>query len=86
MIKVYLPKSTEYYFTQLLSYNKMFNDKYQFEFVLDNVFELMRDNPHIMKEIEKSSRDLEIAQIKAEMSDNLNKHQTLLNKLKELEK
>lgn len=85
-MKVYLPKSLEYYLNQLLYCNKTYHQKYQFEFVLDNVFQLLEDNPHIMKEIEKSSRDLEIARIKAEMSDNLNKHQTLLNKLKELEK
>ena len=85
-MKVYLPKRLEYYFVQLLNYNKHLTSGYQFEFVTDTVFELLRDNPHVMKEIEKSAKDLEIARIKSEMSDNLTKHQQLLDKLKELEK
>ena len=85
-MKVYLPKRLEYYFIQLLNYNKQITSGYQFEFVTDTVFELLRDNPHVMKEIEKSAKDLEIARIKSEMSDNLTKHQQLLDKLKELEK
>ena len=85
-MKVYLPKRLEYYFIQLLNYNKQITSGYQFEFVTDTVFELLVKQPEIMKEIEKSARDLEIARIKSEMSDNLTKHQQLLDKLKELEK
>ena len=85
-MKVYLPKRLEYYFIQLLNYNKQITSGYQFEFVTDTVFELLVKQPEIMKEIEKSAKDLEIARIKSEMSDNLTKHQQLLDKLKELEK
>lgn len=85
-MKVYLPKRLEYYFIQLLNYNKSITSGYQFEFVTDTVFEVLVKQPEIMKEIEKSAKDLEIARIKSEMSDNLTKHQQLLDKLKELEK
>ena len=85
-MKVYLPKKFEHLFSCLKRDNNTFFNGYEFEFVLDNVFELLRDNPHVMKEIEKSAKDLEIARIKSEMSDNLTKHQQLLDKLKELEK
>ena len=85
-MKVYLPKKFEYLFSHLQRDNNMFFSGYEFEFVLDNVFELLRDNPEFMKEIEKSSRNLEISRIKREMTDNLTKHQQLLDKLKELEK
>ena len=85
-MKVYLPKKFEYTFSCLKRDNNMFFSGYEFEFVLDNVFELLRDNPEFMKEIEKSSRNLEISRIKREMTDNLTKHQQLLDKLKELEK